>query len=63
MENLRIPGPSPYPEPVRQAQSKQMINPRGTELHTIMEAVSHNTKTILQTQDYEFLLTGAGTRG
>ena len=59
MENLRIPGPSPYPEPVRQAQSKQMINHRGTEFHTVMGAVTHNTKTILQTQDYELLLQGS----
>ena len=63
MENLRIPGPSPYPEPVRQAQSKHMINQRVTKFHTIMETVRRNTKTILQTQNYEFLLTGAGTKG
>jgi hypothetical protein len=32
-------------------------------LRILMEAVSDNTGTILQTQNDEFLLTGAGTWG
>ena len=63
MGNLRIPEPTPCPEAVLQAQTKQMINHRGAEFHAIMESVTNNFKTLFQTKNDLFVLTGAGTRG
>jgi aspartate aminotransferase-like enzyme len=63
MENLRIPGPTPCPEPVLQAQTKQMINHRGAEFQNIMNGVTQDFKTLFQTKNDLFILTGAGTGG
>lgn len=63
MENLRIPGPTPCPNEVLQAVSKQMINHRGKEFGEILNRVTANLKQLFQTKGDVFLLTGSGTGG
>ena len=63
MENLRIPGPTPCPEEVLQAMTKQMINHRGPEFRDILYRVTENLKVFFQTKNDLFLLTGSGTGG
>jgi len=63
MENLRIPGPTPCPEVVLQAMTKQMINHRGTEFGEIMTNVTADLKQLMQTKGDVFLLTSSGTGG
>ncbi len=63
MENLRIPGPTPLPDEVLQAQSRQMINHRGPEFIQILSDVTAKLKLLFQTKADVFLLTGSGTGG
>ena len=63
MENLRIPGPTPCPDEVLQAMTKQMINHRGPEFARILNRITESLKTIFQTKNDVFLLTGSGTGG
>ena len=63
MENLRIPGPTPVPDEVLQAQTKQMINHRGPEFGQILDGVTDKLKQLFQTKTDVFLLTGSGTGG
>jgi aspartate aminotransferase-like enzyme len=63
MEELRIPGPTPCPEEVLQAMTKQMINHRGEEFGRILNQVTEDLKTLFQTKNDLFLLTGSGTGG
>jgi len=63
MENLRIPGPTPCPEVVLQAMTKQMINHRGAEFGEIMNNVTADLKQLMQTKGDVFLLTSSGTGG
>ncbi len=63
MENLRIPGPTPCPDEVLQAMTKQMINHRGPEFRDILDRVTENLKAFFQTKNDLFLLTGSGTGG
>ena len=63
MENLRIPGPTPCPDGVLQAMTKQMINHRGPEFRDILDRVTENLKVFFQTSNDLFLLTGSGTGG
>jgi len=63
MQNLRIPGPTPCPDPVLQAMTKQMINHRGEEFGKILTRVTANLKTLFQTKNDIFLLTSSGTGG
>ena len=63
MENLRIPGPTPCPEVVLQAMTKQMINHRGAEFGEIMANVTADLKQLMQTKNDVFILTGSGTGG
>ena len=63
MENLRIPGPTPCPDEVLQAMTKQMINHRGSEFAQILNRVTGSLKTLFQTRNDVFLLTGSGTGG
>jgi len=60
---LRIPGPTPCPQEVLQAISKQMINHRSKEFAEIIQDATTNLKTIFQTKNDVFLLTGSGTGG
>jgi len=63
MENLRIPGPTPLPQEVLQAMTKQMINHRGVEFGQILNEVTAKLKHLFQTQNDVFLLTSSGTGG
>ena len=59
--NLRIPGPTPCPDPVREALSKQMINHRGKEFGQLINKVTSQLKQLFQTSNDLFILTGSGT--
>ncbi|MFC1982284.1 pyridoxal-phosphate-dependent aminotransferase family protein [Chloroflexota bacterium] len=61
MEQLRIPGPTPCPDEVLQAMTKQMINHRGGEFQEIFRGVTDKLKQLFQTKNDVFVLTGAGT--
>jgi len=63
MEELRIPGPTPCPDEVLQAMTKQMINHRGEEFIQILNGVTDKLKQLFQTKNDVFLLTGSGTGG
>jgi aspartate aminotransferase-like enzyme len=63
MENLRIPGPTPCPDEVLQAMTKQMINHRGEEFQQILNDVTANLKQLFQTKGDVFVLTSSGTGG
>jgi aspartate aminotransferase-like enzyme len=63
MEELRIPGPTPCPDEVLQAMSRQMINHRGEEFAGILQRITDNLKLLFQTRNDVFLLTGSGTGG
>ncbi len=63
MEHLRIPGPTPCPEEVLQAMTKQLINHRGQEFGQIINDVTADLKQLFQTKNDVFVLTGSGTGG
>ena len=59
--NLRIPGPTPCPESVLQAMSKQMINHRGKEFDEMIHRMTPALKEVFQTKGDVFILTCSGT--
>ena len=61
MEQLRIPGPTPLPDEILQAQSRQMIYHRGPEFGRMLNGVTANLKQLFQTENDVFLLTSSGT--
>ena len=61
MEQLRIPGPTPCPDEVLQALTKQMINHRGVEFQEMFRGVTDKLKQLLQTKNDVFVLTCSGT--
>lgn len=63
MINLRIPGPTPLPDKVRQAVSNQMISHRGKDYEEIQSRTIKNIKHLLQTENEVFLLTSSGMGG
>ncbi len=63
MQQLRIPGPTPVPDEVRQAMAKQMINHRGPEFTQLLHDVTAKLKQLFQTKSDVFLLTASGTGG
>ncbi|MFC1983550.1 pyridoxal-phosphate-dependent aminotransferase family protein [Chloroflexota bacterium] len=63
MEQLRIPGPTPLPSEVMQAQNRQMINHRSPEFEQLLSGVTANLKQIFQTKNDVLVLTGSGTGG
>ncbi len=63
MENLRIPGPTPCPDEVLQAMTKQMISHRGEEFEQILTDVTAKLKQMFQTKNDVLILTGSGTGG
>ena len=60
---LRIPGPTPCPEEVLQAMSKQMINHRGKEFAALIREATARLKEFCQTKNDVFILTCSGTGG
>ncbi len=61
--SLRVPGPTPCPEPVLQAMTKQMINHRGKEFEELIVHVTARLKELFQTEGDVFILTASGTGG
>jgi aspartate aminotransferase-like enzyme len=60
-QNLRIPGPTPIPDEVREAQSAQMIDHRGTEFGEMLREISAGVAELIGTANEVLLLTGSGT--
>lgn len=60
---LRIPGPTPLPLAVREAQSREMINHRGSEFAALIRDLTQRLRPIFQTKDDILLLTASGTGG
>ncbi|RLC93229.1 MAG: aminotransferase [Chloroflexi bacterium] len=58
---LRIPGPTPCPEEVLQAQTRQMINHRGKEFGDLLQRVTGQLKRCFQTEGDVLILTASGT--
>lgn len=61
--NLRIPGPTSLPSPVREAGGRQMINHRGPEFARMLERVAGGLRPFFGTANEIVLLTAAGTGG
>lgn len=61
--NLRIPGPTPCPQPVLQATARQMIDHRGKGFAQILGKVTSRLKELFHTQGDVLILTGSGTGG
>ena len=60
---LRVPGPTPCPNEVLLAMSKQMVNHRGKEFGEINRQVTAGLKEVFQTKEDVLILTCAGTGG
>jgi aspartate aminotransferase-like enzyme len=58
---LMIPGPTPVPESVLQAQAKHLIGHRSGEFSQIMADIAENLKWLHQTQNDVLMLTASGT--
>ena len=60
---LRVPGPTPLPDEILKAMTKQMINHRGPEFVEMINKATAILKDMFQTKGDVFLLTGSGTGG
>lgn len=60
---LRIPGPTPLPEAVREALSRDMINHRGPEFAALIRDVTARLKPWFGTTNDLLILTSSGTGG
>jgi aspartate aminotransferase-like enzyme len=60
-QNLRIPGPTPLPDAVLDAQSSPMIDHRGTEFAEMLRAISSGIGQLIGTSGDVLLLTGSGS--
>jgi aspartate aminotransferase-like enzyme len=60
-QNLRIPGPTPIPDDVRQAQTAPMIDHRGTEFAELQNEIGAGLATLIGTSREVLLLTGSGS--
>ncbi|WP_025746022.1 pyridoxal-phosphate-dependent aminotransferase family protein [Kallotenue papyrolyticum] len=61
--NLRIPGPTPLPNEVREALSRPMINHRGAEFKAILRDVTAKVQHFYGTQNEVLFYTASGTGG
>ncbi|MEX2247252.1 MAG: alanine--glyoxylate aminotransferase family protein [Dehalococcoidia bacterium] len=59
--NLRIPGPTPCPDDVLQAMSRQMINHRGPEFAGVIQRITASLQLLFETKADVLTLTAAGT--
>src|SRR5512141_2532284 len=59
--NLRIPGPTPLPDAVREAGSRQMVNHRGPEFKELITRVTGRLQTAFATRNDLLILTCSGT--
>ncbi|HJT63283.1 MAG TPA: alanine--glyoxylate aminotransferase family protein [Candidatus Limnocylindria bacterium] len=60
-QNLRVPGPTPIPRAVRDAQAQPMINHRGPEFGELLRETTAGLARLIGTDGEVFLLTGSGT--
>lgn len=60
-QNLRIPGPTPLPDDVLDAQSRPMIDHRGAEFAEMLHAISSGIARLIGTTGDVLLLTGSGS--
>jgi aspartate aminotransferase-like enzyme len=60
-QNLRIPGPTPIPDAVREAQAAQMIDHRGTEFAAMQREITEGIASLIGTDGEILLLTGSGS--
>ncbi len=62
-QNLRIPGPTPLPDAVREAGSRQMVGHRGPEFQELVLRVSEGMRPAFKTTQDVLILTSSGTGG
>ena len=62
-QNLRIPGPTPLPDAVREAGSRQMVAHRGPEFKALVARVSEGLRPAFRTSSDVMILTASGTGG
>lgn len=60
-QNLRVPGPTPIPQAVRQAQAQQMVDHRGTEFAELLRETSEGIAGLIGAGGDVLLLTGSGS--
>ncbi len=60
---LRIPGPTPLPDAIRDAGSRQMVNHRGPEFKALIERVVVGLKRAFRTENDVLILGCSGTGG
>ncbi len=61
--NLRIPGPTPLPDAVREAAGRQMVNHRGPEFRELIGRVTGRLQQAFVTTNDILILTCSGTGG
>jgi len=61
--NLRIPGPTPLPDAVREVGSQQMLNHRGPEFRDLISRVGERLQRAFRTRNDILTLTCSGTGG
>lgn len=61
--NLRTPGPTPLPDPVRQALAQDMINHRGPEFAALAQEIERDLKRVFQTEHDVLVFSASGTGG
>jgi aspartate aminotransferase-like enzyme len=60
---LRIPGPTPLPDAVREAGARQMINHRGPAFHAILRDITDRARPFFQTESDILIFPASGTGG
>ena len=60
---LRIPGPTPLPDAVREAGSEQMVGHRGPEFMELVSRCSEGMRPFFQTESDVMIITSSGTGG
>jgi aspartate aminotransferase-like enzyme len=60
-QNLRTPGPTPIPDDVREAQSRQMVDHRGSDFEAMLRETASGIAELIGTDGEVFLLTGSGS--
>jgi aspartate aminotransferase-like enzyme len=60
-QNLRVPGPTPLPAAVREAQAGSMVDHRGSEFAEMLRELSSGIASLIATDGRVLLLTGSGT--
>ena len=60
-QNLRVPGPTPLPDEVREAQARPMINHRGPEFAVLLRDITERLRRLVDTTGEILVLTGSGT--